>query len=192
MKKKTIKFQLKITLTGTKPLVWRRVIVDSDLLLEDMHSVIQSVMPWTDSHLHQFEQNYALYVSAEEVELDDFDLIDYSEIKLSDLIASEKDNLIYKYDFGDNWRHKIVIEKILPSTDSDIRAEYITGKNACPPEDCGGVHGYAHVLEVLKDPNDEEYHETREWLGLDDGEEYDPKCIPLDMEEVNDELIGLS
>lgn len=179
---KTNRFQLKITLKGSKPLIWRRVIVDSDLLLEDMHSLIQTVMPWEECHLHQFMHNNNYYASAEE------DAIDYSEIKLSDLIASEKDNLMYTYDFGDGWDHKIVLEKILPPTESKVRAEYVKGANACPPEDCGGIYGYANILEVLKDPANEEYEDMRDWLGLEDGEEFDPKHIALNKEYVNNTL----
>ena len=191
MTKKANQFQLKISLKGSKPAIWRRVIVDSDLLLEDVHYLVQAVMPWCDCHMHQFIHNKTYYGPAEDVSDSFIDLIDYSEKKLSDLIASEKDTLLYEYDFGDSWEHTILLEKILPPTDSESRAEYVKGKNAAPPEDCGGIYGYAHLLNVLKDPKTADCSDMRDWMGLEDGEEFDPTDIGFDEDELNDELYGI-
>ncbi len=52
----------------------------------------------------------------------------------------------------------------------------LTGEHACPPEDCGGVWGYADLLEVLADPNNSAYEEMTEWLsGPIDPEAFDLK-----------------
>lgn len=188
------KFQLKISLKGAKPPIWRRVVIDADLPLEDLHLVIQTVMPWSDSHLHQFIKNRKLYSCPSLY--DDFwgenDTIDYSDMTVSDLLSSEKDKITYEYDFGDGWEHDILLEKILPSSSSNSpRAMYITGKNACPPEDCGGIYGYMALLEIINDPTHENYKYMREWMGLEEGEVFDPKDIGFDPDEINDEFYGI-
>lgn len=105
--------------------------------------------------------------------------VDYSKIKLSDLLSKEKDKIIYEYDFGDGWEHDIVLEKI----ETNVKDKYIptclAGKNNCPPEDCGGIWGYLDMLEILKHPDHEEYEDYIEWLD----EEFDPKHF--DKAEIN-------
>ena len=84
----------------------------------------------------------------------DFDIESEPESKyaLSDLLQQEKDSFFYEYDFGDSWRHKIILEKIFPFDKQVPIAKYIKGKRACPPEDCGGPWGYQSFLEILADP----------------------------------------
>ncbi len=185
------RYQIKITLKWSKPIIWRRIIVYSGLPLEDFHYVIQTVMPWCDAHLHQFIKDGKYYSVPEEEEWDASSVIDYSEITISDLISSEGDKMMYEYDFGDGWRHDILLEKILKSPDSDPLAEFVDGENACPPEDCGGVPGYMHLLEVLHNPQHPDYGNTRNWLGLEEGEEFDPEDMGFDPEEINEELEGI-
>jgi hypothetical protein len=70
----------------------------------------------------------------------------------------------YDYDFGDGWRHEVLLEGILIN---DTAAKYpicVAGERACPPEDCGGVSGYAELLQVLASPRTEEYREMSAWL----------------------------
>ena len=80
----------------------------------------------------------------------------------------------YKYDFGDNWTHDIVVEAVLPPEDGSELPRCTGGRRAAPPEDSGGVWGYAELLEVLADPNDPEYLDRLDWLGIDDPSEFDP------------------
>jgi len=57
---KTI-YQLKVTLNGTGSPIWRRILVPENVTLYQLHTILQIVMGWTDSHLHQFMiagQNY--------------------------------------------------------------------------------------------------------------------------------------
>lgn len=174
-------YQIQIALKGFKPKIWRRLLVPSDLLLSDFHKIIQITMGWTNSHLHQFIKNRTFYT----VRMQDDDLwdemgnVDYKKIKVSDLLKKEKEKIVYEYDFGDGWEHDIILEKILPIDRNTKYPICLTGKNNCPPEDCGGVWGYADMLEVLKDPEHEEYESYIEWLG----EEFNPKYF--DKEEVN-------
>lgn len=179
-------FQVQIALKGSKPKIWRRILIPSDLLLSDMHRIIQSTMGWTNSHLHHFIKDGAFYMvkHIDDFTWDEMNNIDYKKkkIRISDLLKAEKDKIIYEYDFGDGWEHDIILEKVLPF---DNKAKYpvcVTGKMSCPPEDCGGIWGYSDMLEILKQPDHEEYESFIDWLGDD----FDPEYF--DKDEVNDLL----
>ena len=106
-------YQLKIGLQGAKPPIWRRLLVPSDIKLDMLHLAIQISMGWTDSHLHQFITKDRVIYGIEGDDLE-FDIKDESKFRLSQLLTAEKDNLIYEYDFGDSWTHKVILEKVLP------------------------------------------------------------------------------
>jgi hypothetical protein len=108
---------------------------------------------------------------------------DEKEYKLSQLLKKEKDSLVYEYDFGDSWEHKIVLEKMLPYDGSVKVPTCIKGKRACPPEDCGGIWGFQNFLEAIQDPSHPEHEEMLEWVGGD----FDPELF--DIEETNSVLI---
>lgn len=108
--------------------------------------------------------------------------MNYAKIKISKLLKNEKDALIYEYDFGDGWEHRIVLEKSLPEDQSSAYPGCIGGKNACPPEDCGGIWGYMEFKEIISDPSHEAHESMMEWLDDD----FDPTAF--DMEEVNKAL----
>jgi len=176
-------YQVQIALKGFNPKIWRRILIPSDMLLVDFHKVIQSSMGWTNSHLHQFIKDRTFYSIKHPGDdmWDDMDNIDYKKKKLriSDLLKTEHEQIIYEYDFGDGWEHEILLEAILPNDSSVKYPVCLTGKMSCPPEDCGGVWGYANMLEILKNPGHEEYGEYMEWLG----KKFDPKYFNKD--EVN-------
>ena len=177
-------YQIQIALRGSKPKIWRRILVPSDLLLSDFHKIIQTTMGWTNSHLHQFIQNRTFYTRRMEDDgfWDEMDNVDYSKIKVSDLLKKEKDRITYEYDFGDSWEHDIILEKIEKNGTNKNIPTCLTGKNNCPPEDCGGIWGYSDMLEILKHPDHEEYEEYVEWLG----EEFDLKNF--DKIKINERL----
>jgi len=177
-------YQIKISLNGCKPKIWRRVLIKSDMLLADLHKVIQTTMGWSNSHLHQFVKNrtyYSCKVKGDD-SWDDMDMVDYKKMKVSDLLAFEKEHVIYEYDFGDSWQHEVLLEKILPIDAKTTYPVCIKGKMNCPPDDCGGIWGYANMLEVIKQPNHEEYEDLMDWLGG----EFDPEFF--DVEDVNELL----
>ncbi len=178
--------QVQIALKGFKPKIWRKILIPSDLLLVDIHKIIQTTMGWTNSHLHQFIKDRTFYSIKykDDFTCNEMNNIDYKKkkIRLSDLLKTEKDKIIYEYDFGDGWEHEIILEKILPV---DNKVKYpicMSGKMHCPPEDCGGIWGYSDLLEILKQPDHEEYESSIEWLGDD----FDPEYF--DKDEVNDLL----
>lgn len=86
-------------------------------------------------------------------------------MKLSQVVAGGKTKFTYIYDFGDDWRHEVLIEKTLPPGGGVRYPVCLKGENACPPEDCGGIWGYDDVLQAIQNPDDKEYDEIREWLG---------------------------
>ncbi len=172
-------YQLKITLQETKPEIWRRFLVDSSIKLPDLSKVIQTVMGWTNSHLHQFVKDGKIYSEPDEESF--HESVDYRKIRLNQFMTEEKQSVIYDYDFGDGWSHKIVLEKIISDKIQNY-PECIGGKRACPPEDCGGPFGYGNLMEILSDPDNEEYDSMMDWLEGD----FDPEFF--DIEEVNEML----
>ncbi len=165
MSKKT--YQIQIALKNFKPKIWRRILIQSNMLLSDFHKVIQTSMGWTNSHLHQFIKDGTFYTVrlAEDDFWNEIKNVDYSGMRIDDLLSTEKDKIIYEYDFGDGWEHDILLEKIITNANDTYTPVCIAGKKNCPPEDCGGVWGYANMLEILDNPKHEEYESYVEWLG---------------------------
>ena len=177
-------YQLKIQLMDIKPPIWRRVMVASDTTLADLHDVIQSSMGWEGYHLHQYHIKGDFYGEPNQ-DLDWDDVKDESKYKLNKIFKSEKDHILYEYDFGDSWRHKVTLEKVLAFDETKALPTCVKAERACPPEDCGGVWGYEGMLETLDNPDDPEREEMIEWLGG----EFDPEYV--DLAEINSQLAFL-
>lgn len=172
-------YQMKITLKGVKPPIWRRIQVKSDITLKVLHRIIQVVMGWSDSHLHEFNIFGVSYGDPEqEVGSDE------KKVRLNKLHLEEKHKFLYVYDFGDNWEHTILVEKILPMDEEKQYPICLAGKRSGPPEDCGGPWGYMDLIDVLDNPNDPEYEEMIEWIG----EDFAPELF--DIEKINKRLKG--
>ncbi|MEK6734079.1 MAG: plasmid pRiA4b ORF-3 family protein [Pseudomonadota bacterium] len=178
-------YQFKITLLGISPKIWRRIQVPESYKFSDLHEAIQNAMGWENSHLHQFSiisPNTGLPTSIGMLDDDwdqDEDLLDEKKIKISKYFSIDNPESQYEYDFGDGWEHQVLLEKILPAEDGVKYPKCITGKNACPPEDCGGVWGYRELVEIMQDPKHPEYQERIEWIG----EEFDPKEFTVESIE---------
>lgn len=157
-------YQLKVTLRDTKPPVWRRVLVDGASTLEHVHEVIQAAFGWWNYHLHEFEIGRTRYGVPDPDEDWGPPTKDERRTRL-DAIAREGSKLVYVYDFGDDWRHTIDVEKVLPMDAATALPACIDGRRACPPEDCGGTWGYRELVEILADPTHPEHDERREWIG---------------------------
>ncbi len=170
-------YQLKVTLDGIKPSIWRRIQVRGDITLFKLHKILQVVMGWQDHHLHQFVINGECYsvISIEADMLGD-DFKDEKKFLLNRIIPGEKFKFTYEYDFGDGWDHTILAEKILRPEEELKAPVCLDGKRSAPPEDCGGEGGYHDVLKALKNPSRPDNAELLEWLG-----EYDPEYFDADM-----------
>lgn len=178
--------QIKITLANIRPPIWRRVLLEAKSTLADLHAIIQHVMGWEDYHLHSFESAGQRYAPSPDPTLElTWDEKPQEERKctIEKLLAAGIQQLEYTYDFGDDWVHKIKIEKVLEKDPKQQYPACIKGKGACPPEDCGGPWGYASMLEVLEGPDCEEKQDMQDWLGQDS---FDPEAF--DLETSNDGL----
>jgi len=155
-------YQLEIVLKDYNPKIWRRILINSDILLVDFHRIIQTTMGWTNSHLHLFNDGIDYY-SPREFEVEETK--DSRTVKLSEIFNLEKQCLQYQYDFGDFWEHEIYLEKIIENDEIHQIPCCIDGERSCPPEDCGGTFGYEELLIVMSDKKHEEYKETKTWVG---------------------------
>ena len=174
-------YQLKITLADVKPPVWRRVLVP-DCKLVNLHEVIQAVMGWQNYHLYEFEVGGRRFTDPRG--MDELDMEDASKVRLGKVATKVKAKLRYIYDFGDYWKHEILIEKVLPREAKKAYPACIDGKRACPPEDVGGPWGYMEFVEAIGDPAHERHDEFMEWRAG-----FDPEAF--DLEVVNRRLKGI-
>jgi len=174
-------YQLKVQLKGVRPPIWRRFLVSNTSTLEEFHHTLQIVMGWTNSHLHQFISGNSRYGMVDpEFGMDwDDDLQDELNFKVKHLLKSEGDSILYEYDFGDGWEHKITLEKVLPFDKGQFLPFCVKGKRGCPPEDVGGVWGYGDFLEKWIDENHPEHEDLIEWAG----DYFDPEIF--DQTETN-------
>jgi len=168
-------YQLKVTLQGIKPDIWRRLLVDSSASLAKLHDVLQCALGWGDSHLHELEAGGLSY----SVPTPEFptECIDTRKVQLRRVLPRVRNSMTYLYDFGDSWRHKIVLEKIFALPVPLQMPSCVAGARATPPEDCGGVYGYLNLLKVIANPEDDEHESMIEWLGDD----FDPEQFDLEI-----------
>lgn len=160
--KPSLASQLKITLVGISPPIWRRVLVPSTMRLSSLHDAIQAVFGWTDTHLHHFEFDGEYWGVPDD---EDFArLNDESKVPLRKLLMAEGWTLNYTYDFGDNWRHKVLLEKILPAG-TISRPICVDDRRRRPPEDVGGPWGYREFLETTFEPRHEDSERFRDRSG---------------------------
>jgi hypothetical protein len=166
--------QIKITLLDVAPPIWRRVLVPPDLSLRRLHDTIQVTMGWYDQHLHEFEVGGRRYGEPADM-ADEFGprAAKDSLVKLATLVERGVKCFLYTYDFGDDWRHEVVIERTLPAEPGAEYPRFVDGERRCPPEDCGGPPGFEAFLEAITDESHPEHAELLEWYG----EAYDPNDI---------------
>ena len=177
---------IKVTLAGSRPPIWRRLQVPSTITLRALHDVLQAAFGWEDYHMWVFETPLGRYgVADRELQISN------AAAKRLDQVAPRKgDRISYTYDFGDNWEHTILVEAITSPEPGIAYPRCLTGRRACPPEDCGGIGGYDYLIEILTDPEDEEHQDRLEWLGLDSADQFDPQAF--DPAQANTALVNLA
>jgi len=175
--------QVKITLAGVaEPPVWRRLLLPAGIRLDRLHEVIQAAMGWDNHHLHVFADGQANYGRPDP----ELGYRDERKVTLHELARGQSGRIRYTYDFGDDWEHDVVVEQVLAA---ELGLRYpvcLAGEGACPPEDCGGAWGYAHLREILADPADDEHDDMLAWLVLAKGAEFDAHSF--DVDQVNQTL----
>jgi len=168
--------------------VWRRVVIPTSYSLYDLHTVIQTVMGWTNTHLHGYFIGNVLYVDklADWEDGVDEGYEDERKVIVESLISKLPKQIMYTYDFGDDWDHEIKFERIVPYKPNVHCPVCVSGKGVCPPEDIGGIWGYERYLYSLKHPKlklrrefDESYYDV----------DFDP--FSIDIECINNDLINV-
>jgi len=175
-------YQIKVTLKEIRPPVWRRIQVTDETRLDRLHEILQILMGWADIHLHEFVVNG---ISYGDTSMDTGrDMKNEKRVSLSKVLSVEKTKFLYIYDWGHYWEHEILLEKRIPFQRGTRYPVCLSGKRACPPENCGGPSGYQELLEILSDSSHSKHEERFGWLSGDfDSEKFD-------MESVNRTLRG--
>ncbi|MFK4037019.1 plasmid pRiA4b ORF-3 family protein [Nonomuraea wenchangensis] len=166
-------YQIRVTLQGSAdPVIWRRLLVSPGITLARLHHILVTAMGWQDSHLHLFRVGGVLYGQPSREW--DLDVVDEGKTSLAEVLAQVRAAIEYEYDLGDSWRHDIVLEEILTAEEGVRYPVLLGGEGACPPEDVGGIGGYAYFRLVLADPEHDEHDEYVRWAGLHSAQEFDP------------------
>ncbi len=168
--------RIKVTLRGSKPPIWRRFEVPSEISLARLHEIIQLGFGWEDCHLWVFETGAGRYGSLDP----DLKIRSAANKKLSAVADWPGDKLRYEYDFGDGWDHDIVVEAVQPAKPGVAYPRCTAGRRACPPEDSGGIWGYNELLNTLANPRHENHQQILWWLGISSAAEFDPARFDLD------------
>lgn len=185
MDRKRSTLQFRIALVEIEPVIWRRIEVPASYSFWDLHVAIQDAMGWLDYHLHLFSVRNPGTGRIDKIGIPDAGAFEGDvvhlpgwEIPMRAYFERPGDHADYEYDFGDDWQHEIVLEAVRRREPGTRYPRCLAGARACPPEDCGGVHGYAEVLTTIADPDHEEYASTLQWLGGSyDPEAFDPPRV---------------
>ena len=192
------KYHLRIKLNNAPVPIWREIEVPSNISLEFLAFVAMETMGWENEHLHQFKKKNIIYKNRAclKYEPEMFDFLE-SQIRtvaadnypISDIFKEKGDRIEFEYDFGDCWRHDIWLKGISEyQPDESKTLKLLKGKGMCPPEDCGGIYGYAYLLEILnKKRKSADDKDRLEWFGIEKG--YDPN--EFDFDQTKDNLYDL-
>jgi hypothetical protein len=176
--------RIRIELEGTDPLVWRSVDVPLSSTLMALHDIIQVTMRWQDVHMFEFIVGDKVY--GEPYPDDsawDRKVFQAKSIRLKSLIERGVDRFPYVYDFGDNWRHHIILDAVRQGdADTDYPA-FVNGARRAPPEDVGGISGFDAFLEAVTDPRHEDHDQMLEWCdGSFDPDDIDERYVRMIIE----------
>ena len=160
---------LSVTLNDAPVEITRELTVPSTLRLSHFAGVLIRAMGWEGYHLSIFVNGKTWYgdrFSVEQWREDGMEHVEcYSDFTVGDVLPRKGSKVIWEYDLGDGWRHTIRVEESKPSSYGMRDVTLSKAKGACPPEDCGGVWGYANLIEIMADPSHPEHEEYKEWLG---------------------------
>jgi hypothetical protein len=182
-KRTTAIYQLKVQLRDIDPPIWRRVQVWEDTSLAQLHRIIQIVMGWEDCHLHDFVIGRRTYsVPDPDAAFNERKVMDERRARLNRLLVRVGTAFEYVYDFGDDWRHEMLLEAILLPEPPQQYPRCIAGRRCGPPEDAGGPPGYFNYVEALADTNHEEHETMLQWRGPFDPEAFSIKRVNAILE----------
>ncbi|MCH1981311.1 plasmid pRiA4b ORF-3 family protein [Ruminococcus sp. OA3] len=175
-------YQLKVGIKNAKPPVWRRVVVPAGITFSQLSIILNQTMGWSGYHLFRFEMRNSFAMIQEDDEdftesmlSNDEYCLDASETFIDTLVEQE-DWFTYYYDFGDDWRHKITVEAVLPDYEKSAPC-VLKYKGNCPIEDSGGLYGYYECLDIMNDPQHPQHDEMQEWAREQGYESYDMDAV---------------
>ena len=157
--------RIRIELQEIEPRIWRRIDVPLSSTLLALHDFVQFAFRWTDSHLFEFEIGDRRYGQPEYDRYADERLYKAASIRLKTVVDRGIDQLLYVYDFGDNWRHDLFIEEVRDGERDVDYPVFVAGERRVPPEDVGGVTGFMEFLEASRNPLHEEHESVVRWYG---------------------------
>jgi Plasmid pRiA4b ORF-3-like protein len=173
---------LRIELEDIEPLIWRRIAVRTSMNLKAVHRVIQAAMGWLDCHLWEFTANERKYSVLIPNDPDwNARINNAATTKLSALLATGVEGISYIYDIGDNWQHRIIIEKLKSAEPGVLYPQFLGGERRCPPEDCGGVPGYYDFLDNIASKQSKKRKAALDWYGA-----------PYDPDEIDEQQIVIA
>jgi hypothetical protein len=181
-------YEIKVTLQGIKPPIWRRLHVPATYSFWDLHVAIQDAMGWLDYHLHEFRvvpaprrRSLRIGIPDEDGFFDDVPILPGWEVPIAKYLSSRRRRARYAYDFGDGWEHSLLVERVRPAVAGEPCPACVGGRRRCPPEDVGGPYGYEEMLAALADPDHEEHQSYLTWVGgAFDPEDFDPAAVRFD------------
>ncbi len=178
------KYTLRIELMRSDPLVWRELEVPSSLSLTSLAQAILLAMGWDEDHLHQFlpdgKGRYHYATSLNELSSSLYPgTRDGSRYGVSHLLQKPGDSITFEYDYGDSWHHAVKLQAVSEYASSEPKSVILTGgANACPPDDCGGIYRYRHLVQLMTEsPRSAELHEFYDWMGC----KWDPEYFPQEQ-----------
>ena len=183
-KQTPVVYQIKVTLKGIDPPIWRRI-QTRDCTLDDLHALLQIATGWEFEHCYSFKIGGVEF--SDQDAMYDEEIQDAFDTKLSDVIPAHnrRPRFEYAYDFGDDWVHQLIVEERLQPEPGMKYPVCVAGARACPPENCGGSWGYADFVEAVHDPKHRRHEEFVEWLGDEfDPEAFDAKKVTREMRKV--------
>ena len=164
---------VRIDLLDTDPPIWREVEVPVSMTLKQLHAVIQAAMGWEDAHLWEFA------VGRERISQSRA-----AKLPLEAVLGPRKTKLLYTYDFGDCWEHRLTAAKPRAAEPDAAYPRYLAGERASPPEDCGGIPGFYAQLEILEDPDHPDHDDVQEWFGDYDPTVFDPELVRAQLAQI--------
>lgn len=162
---------LLVTLRHIAPPIWRRLLIPDRLTLHQLHRVFQIVFGWQDYHLYDFQVGERCF-EAPDPEAEGESSVTTT---LRSLQLDAGAQFVYRYDFGDGWKHDIAVEQVLPlpTKTEESWPSLLDGARAAPLEDSGGPDGYAELVAAIRDTRHPQHTAMREWVGPG----YDPELF---------------
>ena len=192
-------YHVRIKLNDIDCKIWREVKVPSNITLQALAELLLEVTGWQLEHLYSFRFKGKSYSMKEYIEdsVSPCNDVDLASVTLSDVLTEKGVRMKLEYDYGDSWEHDVWVKGIREYDKGETPSiQFVTGHGKCPPEDCGGVWGYAELLGLTqKKKLTAKEREILECYEMDSKSDFDPEYCDIDYfkdvaEEYNNILQG--